>query len=46
MGENRDERDFAWGNGHTMQCADDILLSCPLETCMVLQSNVTPINST
>ena len=29
-------KDFAWGNGHTMQCANDILLSCTLESSMVL----------
>ena len=29
-------KETAWSNGHTMQCADDILLSCTLETCMVL----------
>ena len=28
-----------------MQCAYDVLLSCTLETYMVLQTNVTPINS-
>ena len=39
------ERDFILGKGHTMQCADDVLLSCTLETCMVLLINVTPINS-
>ena len=25
------ERDFAWGDGHTMHCADDVLLSYTLE---------------
>ena len=30
------KRDFAQGDGHTMQCADDVLLSCTLKTCMVL----------
>ena len=29
------ERAFAWGDGHTMQCADDILLSCTPATCTV-----------
>ena len=38
-------RDFAWGDGHMMQCADDVFLRCTLETCMVLSTNVTPINS-
>ena len=39
------ERDLTLGGEHTMQCADDVLLSCTLETCMVLLINVTPINS-
>lgn len=39
------ERDLAWGNGHTMQGADDIFLRCALETCVVLQTNITPITS-
>ena len=30
------ERDFTSGDGHTMQCADDVLLRYTLETCMVL----------
>ena len=30
------ERDFAWGDGHTVQHADGVLLSCMLETCTVL----------
>ena len=28
-----------------MQCADDVVQNCTLETCMVLLTNVTPINS-
>ena len=36
-GVNGDERDFAWGDGCTMQCADDTLLSCTLESCMVCE---------
>ena len=39
------ERDFTLGDGCTMQCADDVLVSCTLESCMVLGTNVTPINS-
>ena len=35
-GEMGMERDFARGNGCTMQCADDILLSHTLESCMFL----------
>lgn len=31
-----EEKDFTWGNGHTMQCANDILVSCTLETYAVL----------
>ena len=30
------ERDFALGDGHTMPCADDVLVSCTLKPCMVL----------
>ena len=30
------ERDFALGGKHIMQCADDVLLSCTLETCKIL----------
>ena len=30
------ERDFALGGGHTVQCADNVSLSCTCETCMVL----------
>ena len=30
------EKDFAWGDGCMMQCADGVLLSCTLEICMVL----------
>ena len=39
------ERDFVLGDGHTMQGADDIVLGCTLEACMVWGTNVTPINS-
>lgn len=31
--------------GRMIQCADDVLLSCTLETCMVLGTNVTSVNS-
>ena len=37
-------RDLTLGNESTMQGADDVVLSCTLETCMVLLTNVTPIN--
>ena len=39
------EREFVWGDRCMMQCADDVLLSCKLETCIVLWTNITPINS-
>ena len=39
------ETDFTVSDGCTMHCADDALLSCTLETCMVLVTIVTPINS-
>lgn len=39
------ERNFAWGGERMMQYADDVLLVCTLETCMVLSTTVTPINS-
>ena len=38
-------KETAQGDGCTMQCADDVLLSCTLETCVVFQTNVTPIKS-
>ena len=44
-GQMETERDFAWGERHIILCADDVLLSCTLETCMVLLTNVAPINS-
>ena len=34
------EGNVAWGDGCTMDCVDDVLLSCTLEPCMVLQINV------
>ena len=43
-GEMEVEKEFAWGRRCTMQCADDVSLSCTLETCMILYTNVTPIN--
>lgn len=39
------ERDIAWGDGHRMWYADDVLLSCTLETCIIVGANVTQINS-
>ena len=35
-GEMRVGRDFACADGCRMQCADGVLSSCTLETCMVL----------
>ena len=35
-GEMGTERAFAWGGGHMMQCADDVLVNYVLETCMIL----------
>ena len=40
------ERDFTLGGEHKTQCADDVLLGCTRETCMVLLDSVSPINST
>ena len=38
--------DFSWGNGHTtMQCEDDILLSCTFETHIFWEPMSPPINS-
>ena len=39
------ERDFAGRDRPTVQCAEDVSLSCTLETWMALSSGVTPINS-
>ena len=44
-GINGDRKRLDSGNGHTMQDADDVLLSCTLEIYMVLQTSVTPIIS-
>lgn len=30
------ERDFAWGDGHMIQCSGDILLSCTLKICTLI----------
>ena len=39
------ERDFALGYGCTIQCSDDVLLIFTLETCVVLWTNITSIDS-
>ena len=33
------------GDGQTIQCADNVLLNCAPETCIILLTSVTPINS-
>lgn len=37
-------QELGLGDGPTMQCARDVLLSGTLEACMVLSTNVTPIH--
>ena len=39
------EGDLTWGGEHTAQCADDVLQNCTPETCIILLTNVTTINS-
>ena len=39
------KRDLTLGGKCTMQYADDVLLGLTLETCVVLLTNVIPINS-
>lgn len=36
------ERDFACGNGHMLQCADNVLLSYALEICMAFSNQCHP----
>ena len=36
-GDKWGERDLALGGKHTRQCADDVLLGCTLETCVVFK---------
>ena len=38
------EDDLTLGGGHTMQYTDHVSQKCPLDTYMVLLTNVTPIN--
>lgn len=45
LGEMGMERDFIQGGGHMRQSAHDVWLGCTLETCKILCTNVTPINS-
>ena len=39
------DRDLTWGGEHTIQCTDDVLQNCAPETCIILLTSVTPINS-
>lgn len=36
------QRGLFWAGERTLQCADDVLLSYILETCMILSTNATP----
>ena len=33
------------GGEHTIQCTDDVLWKCAPESCLILLTSVTPINS-
>ena len=39
------EGDLTCGGEHTIQYTDDVLQNCTLETCTILLTNVTSINS-
>ena len=39
------EGDLTWGGEHTIQCTDDVLWNCSLETYKLLLTSVTSINS-
>ena len=39
------EGDWTRGGEHTVQYTDDVLWNCTPETCILLLTNVTPINS-
>ena len=39
------EGDLTWGGEHTIQYTDDVLQNCTPETCIILLTNVTTINS-
>lgn len=45
VGLNRGGEGLDLGGERTMQCADDVLYSCTLETCMALSTNVSPLHS-
>lgn len=38
--------DLTWGGEHTIQCTDDVLWNCAPETCTLLLTSVTSMNST
>ena len=37
--------DLIWGGEHTIECTDDVLWNCVLETHIIFLTSVTPINS-
>ena len=37
--------DLTWGGEHTVQCTEDILWNCAPETCIILLTCITPVNS-
>ena len=39
------DEDLTWGSEHIIQCTDDVLKNCALETCIILLTSDTPINS-
>ena len=39
------EGDLTWGGDHTIQYTDDVLQNCTPETCVILLTDITPINS-
>ena len=39
------EGDLTWGGEHTIQYTGDVLQNCMSETCIILLTNVTPINN-
>ena len=39
------EGDLTWGVEHTIQCTDDVLWHCVPETCIILLTCVTSMNS-
>ena len=44
-GEMVRDGDLTWGGEHTTRCVDDVLWNCAPETCILLLTNVKPINS-